>query len=813
MYHDTGYSGSADRVQLQVSTDGGSVWQDVGTAVNRYDGTSGWKQHSINLTGFTGPLTDVRIAFLGISAYGNDCHLDDVAVESGTPPPPTVPCVAPASGGLIYGNVYDANTLAPLAGATVSNATTGGTAVTAATPDPNVDDAFYCMYGAEGANTMSATKTLYGPDNQSATVPHYGVVQRDFHLATGQLAASPASLSWATVPGGTGGTTLTLSNIGGADVNWTVHELSGHVLRPTGNLFTFNLRPHPAKGEMLTRAFLEERAEEAAREERRDSKSEKEAVEAKEKKVLESAADARTRASAERAVPASPAGASAAGRKTLPSSPGKLAPGDVIASWASGLAVPWGVAFDGGDNTVWVGDPGPSWGGSNKMYEYSPAGAPTGRTQDFTWTHSSGPGDFAYNWNTGNIWVMNINTGVNNCIYEVNPATGPTGNSICPGGGTGFATSERGLAYDPVTDTFFAGGWNSLTITHFNAAGVILDSVNVGLSISGLAYNPATQHLFAMTNASPNLVYVLDAANSYAILGSFAIAGFTDYSGAGLEIDCQGNLWAPNQVDLNVYEVSSGEAASLCDIPWLDENPKTGTVTAGGSTDVDVTYDATGLAPGIYEATLSFANDTPYGPLNVPVTLTVAEPVVPVATAVPVNGLAPLTVAFTGTATGGIGTYSYDWNFGDGSPHSSAQNPSHTYNIGGSFTVTLTVTASVTGSGVDNHLVIAVTPPAIPVVNNFTDDAPRNLEQACFNRLTGAYVWTVLSGPHAGTVFTGTAAVYNAGAKFTNKPADPNKFSVVYDPVKHKASGWLISGGVYYPLTDSNTTNNPPGCY
>ena len=55
--------------------------------------------------------------------------------------------------------------------------------------------------------------------------------------------------------------------------------------------------------------------------------------------------------------------------------------------------------------------------------------------------------------------------------------------------------------------------------------------------------------------------------------------------------------------------------------------------------------------------------------------------------------------------------------------------------------------------------------------------------------------------------------MYNGGAKFTNKPADPNKFSVVYDPVKHKASGWLISGGVYYPLSDSNTLNNPAGCY
>src|SRR5204863_8594983 len=41
MYHDTGYSSSADKVQLQANT--GSGWVNVGTAVNRYDGSTGWK--------------------------------------------------------------------------------------------------------------------------------------------------------------------------------------------------------------------------------------------------------------------------------------------------------------------------------------------------------------------------------------------------------------------------------------------------------------------------------------------------------------------------------------------------------------------------------------------------------------------------------------------------------------------------------------------------------------------------------------------------------------------------------------------------
>ncbi|HVE70838.1 MAG TPA: pre-peptidase C-terminal domain-containing protein [Thermoanaerobaculia bacterium] len=78
MYHDTGYSTYADKVQLQVST--GATWANVGTAVNRYDGTTGWKQHTIDLTAYKG--TTVQLGFVGISAYGNNEFIDDVTVTT-----------------------------------------------------------------------------------------------------------------------------------------------------------------------------------------------------------------------------------------------------------------------------------------------------------------------------------------------------------------------------------------------------------------------------------------------------------------------------------------------------------------------------------------------------------------------------------------------------------------------------------------------------------------------------------------------------------------------------------------------------------
>jgi hypothetical protein len=77
MYHDMQYT-NADKLQVQVSTDGGSNWINVGPAINRYDGTLGWSKYTIDLTAYHGQT--VLLGFLGISAYGNDIYLDDVLV-------------------------------------------------------------------------------------------------------------------------------------------------------------------------------------------------------------------------------------------------------------------------------------------------------------------------------------------------------------------------------------------------------------------------------------------------------------------------------------------------------------------------------------------------------------------------------------------------------------------------------------------------------------------------------------------------------------------------------------------------------------
>jgi subtilisin family serine protease len=62
----------------------------------------------------------------------------------------------------------------------------------------------------------------------------------------------------------------------------------------------------------------------------------------------------------------------------------------------------------------------------------------------------------------------------------------------------------------------------------------------------------------------------------------------------------------------------------LSDVPWLSEAPTSGSIAPDGSTDIDVTVDTTGLAPGVYHAdVVILTNDPDHAAFSVPVLLVV----------------------------------------------------------------------------------------------------------------------------------------------------------------------------------------------
>ncbi len=78
------------------------------------------------------------------------------------------------------------------------------------------------------------------------------------------------------------------------------------------------------------------------------------------------------------------------------------------------------------------------------------------------------------------------------------------------------------------------------------------------------------------------------------------------------------------------------------------------------------------------------------------------------ATADRISGPTPLTITFIGSASGGTPLYQYQWDFGDGTPVSALQTPTHTYTHSGIYQVVLSVADSLGGSATGAPVLITV---------------------------------------------------------------------------------------------------------
>jgi hypothetical protein len=491
------------------------------------------------------------------------------------------PCAPIPSSGLVVGSVFDANTSLLAPNASVQSGSTNAVMIDASA-DPATPAQVYVIGLASGSRSITASAPAYGGDTDSVNVVAGSTIGHNFDLPTGLLTAAPASLTFNVMMNGTANQPAQLNNTGGLPATFQIFALGGVPSAP-----------------VVTGPF-----------------------------------DPSTRHTG----PKNLNDRDAAKLRIPPENPGipPLAAGDVSASFNTTLTFGWGIGFNTTANDLWVGNIA-AGGGDDKNYRFTTAGVKTTDTIDVA---GMGGGvfaaDMAYNPSTNKLWQVNV--GGDNCIYELDPvAKTVTGNKVCPA----FGTSERGLAYDPISDTFYAGSWNDGKINHFAPDGTLLSSVNVNLSISGLAYNPVSKHLFVLsnTNSASNPanydITVLDAANNYAVVGGFhlmqgATHVFANNAQAGLEIDCSGNLWAVDQAAQKVYVAASGETG-VCNwqADWLSATPASGSVPASGNTPLTVNVSAVGKGFGTYQGYLRIANSTPYGAKFLPVTMNVIAGAIP----------------------------------------------------------------------------------------------------------------------------------------------------------------------------------------
>ncbi|HEX5749558.1 MAG TPA: carboxypeptidase regulatory-like domain-containing protein [Archangium sp.] len=289
--------------------------------------------------------------------------------------------------------------------------------------------------------------------------------------------------------------------------------------------------------------------------------------------------------------------------------------GDVLRSWPTGLELPWGVGYTG---NVWLSDPT-----SRSNHEFTVDGVDTGRDWLATWV-GQWPADMAHD--AGRGLMCQLDVGGDNGIHCWEPATGAVMDAIT-GDFPWTATSQRGLAYRPDDDTFYVGGWNEGIIYHVKGlshpdrGAVIGQCSPADGSISGLAWNPSFNVLWMATNSPSDTLYELNP-DTCTVLATLAHPN-PGFSGAGLELNEQGNLWTVSQNSRQAYLIESGVPV-FTDVPWLSESPDSGTLGVGLSQRIAVTADATGLEPGIYHATLYLQSNSGRAPtLQIPIVMIV----------------------------------------------------------------------------------------------------------------------------------------------------------------------------------------------
>jgi len=541
---------------VDVSANNGASWVNVVTWTTDQRGPATFSQ---NVTGILAGSTQARVRF-HYYAPSWDWWWEVDNVVLGNPV-----CQAPTDGGLVVGNVYDANfpTLA-LNGATVVNATGGETTAKATPADAAVDDAFYTLFAPSGAQALTATMTGgYAPDTATVTVVDGGTVEQDFQLPAGLLEATPAGIATTVELGYADSATLTLANTGDANATFELKEHEGRFVPLHIEAYTGELQ---SDGAPVSTGLAPRKA-----------------------------------ASVGPVAPTASPLADAAPAFAIDLSTGDLGTfmSDAPGAWTDigpvGLDGPFAGDFLGGDfsqmyvldyyaNTLYVVDT--ATGVATEIGTSTPQSGQV-------WTGMTGFVD-------GTLYAASTDGG-QSYLYTVDPATGATtvvGEITNAPVIIDIAINADGEMYgvDIGSDVLVA-------IDPATGAGTVVGSLGYNANYAqGMDFEEESGVLYWAAYGTSGELRIIDTETG----ASTSVGAFP----GGTEVDC--------------LAFATGGTA---DVPWLTETPVSGNVPAQGNVPVTLGFDAAYVdQPGEYHAELIVKNDTPYGKFSVPVTMTVEAP-------------------------------------------------------------------------------------------------------------------------------------------------------------------------------------------
>jgi len=231
-------------------------------------------------------------------------------------------------------------------------------------------------------------------------------------------------------------------------------------------------------------------------------------------------------------------------------------------------------------------------------------------------------------------------------------------------------------------------------------------------------------------NASANATYTWDVDGGTPNVLTGQGLHYVSWAGPGqvnvsLVVSENGCTSPPTNIPVYVKPIPTSDFTVVTPVCQFDNSIITYTGTANANATFNWDFAGgiveSGSAQGPYEV---YWNNAGSYSLSLTVTengctspqTTVSVEVLPLPTVIisadKLNGCKPLTIQFNDSIN--TNAISYNWNFGDGTPASNIQNPLHTFNAAGLFTVTLTVTDA---NGCINVNTLGIQAYALPVAD------------------------------------------------------------------------------------------------
>jgi len=284
---------------------------------------------------------------------------------------------------------------------------------------------------------------------------------------------------------------------------------------------------------------------------------------------------------------------------------------------------------------------------------------------------------------------------------------------------------------DSVTDHLTQPGWptvgNKYTLVEYTTAGGISMATYVATNVQNFPdgySNPSGDSILAVRADLSSSVtdggVLLSAWSGANAVYAQVVGAHQSASGSGSSTTVADPGTIPVNPGSLAYAVTLSNRVVNLDQPagftYLSASPSDASMKSdgeyalrpvAGSVDPRWTWYYTASSPGTWLATVLSLNQAGTQANQPPV-------------ASFTQSCSGLTCTFTSTSSDPDGSIaSYSWTFGDGAT-STAQNPAHTYGVGGSYTVTLTVTDNQGAASSPTSKTVTVTAPNQPPTANFT---------------------------------------------------------------------------------------------